>query len=665
MQEEDWKSSLLLIVGLLFALLGQAYFAYRREYVWDAALFWAAGILLLALVIRRSRRLERGRTHWQPLSWMAERPLRTAAATGGMGLSLVTGWLARNRPETSGFIDLLSLWLVGVLSFLSAFGPSSPALSNAPLPFCASALRRLRRWLVGNRLEVIGLTALLAVALAVRIYGLTYIPANLSGDEGTQAMAALGLIEPPLGNPFTTGWFSVPTMTFLAYGLSMRVFGDTVAGLRALSAVIGSVTVLTTFLLARELWGRRAAWVAAIALAFSHFHIHFSRLGSNQIADGLFMTLSLWLLVKALRSRRAIHWALTGAAIGLGWYSYFGARLVGIVVAVYVAWRLTAEHRFLARHGRLLLILVGAALVVTAPLLFHYAVRPEDLLSRPRQVSIFASGWLAREQEITGRSAASLLLQQFWKAISAFNYTLDPTFWYHPEIPLLDFVSGVLFVVGLVWATAHWRWPSNGLLLIWFWLALFLGWVVTENPPSSQRMVGLAPVLCLLLGLGVDWLTRVTQRVLRFTFQASRFALCALLVLIAVLNLRYYFVVYTPSRVYGNPTAEMTTVLGRYLARQDDNHAVYLHGPPFVYWDFGALRFLARGVEGMDVPAPTEGEPPHVDLTRGARFVFHPERADELAEIRTRYPGGTETRAHSTADGRLLYVMYEVGRSQQ
>jgi hypothetical protein len=127
------------------------------------------------------------------------------------------------------------------------------------------------------------------------------------------------------------------------------------------------------------------------------------------------------------------------------------------------------------------------------------------------------------------------------------------------------------------------------------------------------------------------------------------------------LNLQYYFVVYTPTRVYGNPTAEVTTRLARYLVEQDER-PVYFHGPPFVYWDFGTLRFLARGVEGVDVPPPGEGGVT-IGVDRGARFVFLPERLSELGAVRQEYPGGRETEAYSSADGRLLYTIYEVGPS--
>jgi len=671
-KRERVASGLLLIVGLGLALLGQFYFAHQREYVWDGLFFWCVATLSFGLLLRRVERREQRRSGWRLPSWVYRHPLRTLGAIGGVWLALLAGWVAHRWPETADFSPLLWLWLIGVAWFLLAFVPLFPVKQVWP---------RLTHWLHSHRVELAGLAALLLVALAVRAVALEHIPANLGGDEGTQGVAALELVRPPLGNPFSTGWFSVPTMSFLTWGLSMRIFGESIAGLRALSALIGTGTVLTTFLLARELWGRRVAWLAAIALTCSHFHVHFSRLGSNQIADGLLITLTLWLLVRGLRLRQAIYFALAGAVMGLGWYGYFGARLIGIVVALYLAWRMAVEYhsrptaatghpppapsavRVGTRYGRLLLVLLGAALVVAAPLLFHYAAHPDTMTSRARQVSIFASGWLVREQVITGRSAASLLLQQFWKSISAFNYTLDPTFWYHPAIPLLDFVSGVLFILGLLWATVRCRSrPANGLLLLWFWLALILGWVATENPPSSMRLVIVAPALALLVGLGLNWLVEMGQRVVGGEQLLWLRVAVGILVVVAILNLHYYFVVYTPTRVYGNPTAEIATELARCLAQQGDDCIVYFHASPVMYWSFGTLRFVARGVEGMDVHVLSEGESMERDLERGARFVFLPHRLGELETIRTQYPGGVERSVYSSADGRLLYVLYEIGR---
>lgn len=664
MARNDRTELVLLAAGLALGALGQYYLIYRRQYVWDGALFWLAGIGVLTMALVRARRAKNrhGRGRRREGRWLSvarRHPGRAALAAGGAGLSVAAGFWSRALPADAGFAAPLAAWALGTVSFVSAFLPAYPGI--------AELWRRglteggLRRWVGRHRGALAGLVLLFVAALLVRAYDLEHIPANLGGDEGAEGAEALELVRAPLGNPFSTGWLSVPTMSFLASGVSMRVFGASVGGLRTLSAVVGTATVLTTFLLAQELWSRRVAWVSASLLAFGHYHVHFSRLGSNQVGDALFASLALWLLVRALRTKRHITFAAAGAVAGLGWYAYFGARLVGVVIACYVGLQAALGRRFLDRYGRQLAILVAAALVVMAPLLLHYAAHPEELASRPRQVSVFASGWLAREREITGRSTLSLLLQQFWKSISAFNYTLDSTFWYRASIPLLDAVSGLLFVVGLIWVTGQYQRPASQLLLIWFWLALLLGWMMTENPPSSQRMVIAAPALALFAGLGLDWVGRRVESLFDVSCVFCQGLLAIVVAASAAINLRYYFLTYTPTRVYGNPTAEMTTVLARHLNRQGEEPMVFLHGAPHVYWGHGTLRFMAREIAGQDVAPPEEGQLAEVDASRGARFVFHPERLEEMSDVQERYPGGEETTVHSGADGRLLYAMYEVG----
>jgi hypothetical protein len=361
---------------------------------------------------------------------------------------------------------------------------------------------------------------------------------------------------------------------------------------------------------------------------------------------------------------------LAGTAVGLGWYGYFGARLVGIILAVYVVWlfvvgRRSRRHITFRRYGRLLLIFLVAALVAAAPLLLYYIAHPDAMAARASQITILSPGWLAREQEYSGLSGIRILLRQFFKSVTAFHYTLDPTFWYRASIPLLDFLSGVLFLLGMVWSVARWRESGFALLLIWFWLALITGWVLTENPPSSQRMVIIAPASAVLVGLGMTWLVNAGRCAFGFgKGQLLRWRDIAVLALalISILNLYYYFVVYTPTRIYGNPTAEVATQLGRYLRQQDDDYFVYFCGPMEMYFDIGNLRFLARDVEGVNVYPPDADRPPvDFDVSGGARFVFLPQRLGELEAIREQFPGGERTDAHSMADGRLLYVVYEVG----
>jgi len=649
MKRRRWEEVTLLLIGLGFALLGQYYLSFCRVFYRDGLVFYTVALVMFGLLWRRAGRAGRRRPAGRLWSLLERSPWRTLGAVGGAALTFTVGGVAVRRAEWADFGALAWLWLVGVVGFLLAFVPPVPQ----------GWLRRAAGWLREHRGDLARLAVLLAAALAVRAVGLDRVPRNFGGDEGTQALAALRLMGPPLGNPFSTGWFSVPTMSFLASGLAMRLFGATVAGARALSAVAGTAAVLTTFLLASELWGRRVGWMAAFLLAFGHYHLHFSRLASNQIGDAFFVTLTLWLLVRGLRTGRTWAFALAGAALGLGWYGYFGARLVLLIVACYLGWRALVEHRFLHRHLPRLALLALAAVVVLFPLLWHYVVHPGELAARYDQVSIFASGWLEREQEITGRSALSLLLEQFWKSVSAFHYTLDPTFWYHPDIPLLDFVSGVLMVLGLVWATVRWRWPANGLLLLWFWLAVLVGWTVTENPPSSQRLLVVTPALAALVALGCDRLLRLARRLVGGGAALWAGVAAAVMGIVAVLNLGYYFLHYGPTRVYGNPTAEVADRLCDVLEEREEVPPVYFDGAPYMYWDFGAIAFRLRGVEGRDV-GPEEAGLEEIDDARGALFVILGAKEADLVRFQRAFPGGSVEYHVSDADGRLLFILYEV-----
>ncbi len=672
----------LLVLGIVLALLGQFVLSYRRVFWRDGLFLWCSSIIAFGLLLRhissgQGRRRDGWRVAWARM-WASERS-RLIALVGGTAFVLIAAWEARRRDPMADFGGLLCMWLFGVCWLLLAFVPSSL--------FAGGIRKRWMRWARAHRRELIGLAALSLTALAVRAIGLEHIPVNLGGDEGTWGMEALAMLGGRMANPFATRWFAFPSLSFLAWGVGMRLFGDTVRGLRALSALLGAASVLTTFVLARDLWGSWVAWCSSITLAVGHYHVHYSRLAVNNIADSLLVTLALYLFMRGLQARprawKAFYFALAGAVTGLGWYGYFGARLIGVIIAAYVAWRFVLDFRrqgrFLARNKCFLLIWAGVALMIAVPLLFYYVDHPSTFSEGLNRVSIFASGWLEREMEITGHSALRLLLQQFWKSISAFNYTLDPTFWYRARIPLLDFISGLFFIFGLVWAVWRHNWTSNSLLLLWFGLALVFGWVMTENPPSSQRMVIAAPAAAIFVGLGMNCLMELGQRLLGGRADLWRRIAMGVLLVIAGLNLGYYFFIYTPTRVYGNPTAELATELAREIARDLSNWngggsypgVVYFHGAPFIYWDFGTLRFMTRGIAGVNVPPLPENqsergeganqtEIPLPDPNLGAMFVFHPNRLGELEGVMTRYPGGRVQHVHATASDRLLYVTYEL-----
>jgi len=91
-----------------------------------------------------------------------------------------------------------------------------------------------------------------------------------------------------------------------------------------------------------------------------------------------------------------------------------------------------------------------------------------------------------------------------------------------------------------------------------------------------------------------------------------------------------------------------------------DAWTVYFYGAPSMYTDFPTIPFLApsfqRGYNLFDVEPNGER---HAAPTSNQLYIFLPERADELTQIQTQFPGGeVQTFAGYYADP--LFSVYEV-----
>jgi hypothetical protein len=211
--------------------------------------------------------------------------------------------------------------------------------------------------------------------------------------------------------------------------------------------------------------------------------------------------------------------------------------------------------------------------------------------------------------------------------------------------------------------------------------------MLTESPPSSQRLVIAIPAISLLVAIGLERTVTLGRRLLplsqatgvvagdRRVRMVANAALGILAVLLAVGSLYFYFVDFTPSDRYGSGNGRTATLMGRYLrdldrhsdgAQTADGWRAYFFGAPRIYWSFGTMSFLAPGVSGEDVVEPITGDLEQhqlsfVDEGQKAVFLFLPERVDEAVWVQEAYPGGTLREVHS-ADGRLQFEAYEVER---
>ncbi len=684
----DWRTLIAALAALAFAARGQAIFLHQPDYMWDGVVFYAVAVVCFVVALRRARLSPayspnnssqpsalsfqgRGGEALAPALTqafsLARSRMRWLVALAAVGCSLLAAYLANRDPAAESYWGPFWLWLIGWVGFLAAF------TTGARLPGREELARRLQAWLAAHALELLALGSVMFIAFLVRLIALETIPINLGGDEGTQGVWALDALTGKLKNMFTTGWYNIPTLQFFIVAAFLRFFPiGSVMALRLPFALMGLLSVLWTYLLVRDLWGsRRLALLAAFILATFSYHIHFSRLGSSQIVDAFFITLVLWLYIRAERSGNLLTYALCGTALGFSLYFYYGARIIGIILAFFIlhrvvsglmAWRSSRQagawdwqpvvHRALG-----LAVLLVAALLVLAPLIGHYINAPETFTSRIQAVSILAPGYLDREAAYWKTTKLHIIGEQIRKALTGFHFTPDPTFWYRPERPLLDAVSAVLMVFGVAYGIMAWRRREYWLVVTWLFLAVTFGWVLTENPPSSMRMLVSTPAVAILVAIGLEQLVRLGRRLWG---KITWVALPLVAGIIAVLNLNFYFRDYTPTTEYGYVSSQVATPLARYLQQRGGNYQIYLVSSGEVLSDNGVLRYMLYGVPGMDILEPLSGPPAFVDPSRDAVFVFLPSRRGELQWVRQAYPQG-RVREFAALDGRPLFTLYDVG----
>jgi len=559
------------------------------------------------------------------------------------------------RPLDPG--RLIAAWLSGIVLFLAGM-----LLYQRQTNGGSANLKTAFRAAFSDRAEVLSVAAIAVLTLAaffIRADNLGGLPMNVHGDEGDMGLIARAIMLGESRNPFVTSWLDFPNLWFFMQSASLRFFGDSVSGLRMVSAIVGAAGIPAVYFMGRATFGRFVGLVAGALLAAYHFHIHFSRLGVNNIADPLLMSLTFGGFFWGYTRRSWFGFAMAGISLGLMQHFYVSGRLAPILLAILLLHQLiTSRHALWRSKWGLVVMLVGAV-IAFGPLLLHYVRIPGALTNRINTVSIFGSGYIAQRQA-AGIPLESVLVEQFRLGLGAYIFEPDHGSWYVSGMPLLDQASSVLAVFGLAMATFRWRNPNAMLWLAWLMGTAAAGGMLTTNAPEVQRYIAVAPALCVLIALAIQTIAAAAQTASRRIALATNVVVAgALTVALMVSSLASYFLGYGPNSFrMGSGSAEETTALGYYLRGLRDPVSAYILGST----RNDAIRFVAPNASLRDLnqtAGPTLQIPAAPGDTRIV-FVLLPQRVGELAALQQRFPGGKIERVRALSDNRLLFTAYEV-----
>ncbi len=584
-------------------------------------------------------------------TWLA-RPLGRAAAflrvtpaqITLLALALAFAWLARLAAGNGllAFQPVISMlaWVIAIAFAVAGSVAPSTRSATAPRAF--------------DRKDVFIMSILFIGALLLRAVATAQFPNTFSGDEGSAALFASEILDGLVTNAFTTGWFSFPSLYFTIQSAAIGLGGQTVEAVRITSAIGGALSVVALYALARVMFDRTTAILAAAYLMAAHYHIHMSRIALNNVWDGLFGTLAIFGLWWGWQSGRRGAFILCGLALGLGQYFYVAIRVLPLLFLIWAAvafWRQRAQFR-----ERLPGLVVAAyiALIVFLPLGLYFAGAPDEFQAPLNRVTIFGD-WLERELANTDRTTADIVLDQAVAGVMGFTH--EPLrLLYNPGSPLLLAGAATLFLLGVL--LSLFTFDLRTLLLLLPLASAIVANAISQDSPASQRYVMAMPLVAIFIALPlaqlVEWLGGLWPRYR----PAVLAAVVGVMALVMAIDLNYYFNDIYDTYVLGGENTLVATEIGTYLQAQDPpDQDVYFFGfPRMGYRSLSTIPYLAPQMDGEDIVDPLDGLPDW-QIEGPSLFIFLPERLGELETVRFAFPDGRYEEFLGD-DGRLLFAVY-------
>jgi 4-amino-4-deoxy-L-arabinose transferase-like glycosyltransferase len=524
------------------------------------------------------------------------------------------------------YIPVVSIWLMGAVAYLLALTHESLSLDA------------IRSKIKENRTEILIVVGIMAFASLFRFYNLGLIPRVLDGDEGRIGLAAQSTVAGILSNPFAL-WENFGALYLQLINVALRLFGATAFSLRLLPAIGGVFAVPAVYLFARQVGGRRIALIAAILLAISHTHIHFSRIASVAYIQGTWLApLELYFLLSGLEKRQAWRTALSGILAAIHFSVYLTAQVIVGLVLIYMVIAFLFYRSWFKTTYRAALAFWGGFILTILPEMFYISRNTNEFLNRLGENGTFQSGWLYLTMQSTGQSAVTILFERVVHAFMSLIYYPAFDFYGSPS-PVLTVTSSVLFLIGLGIALLRVRQPGYLLLNGYFWGATFsIG--VFAIPPSadSYRMLMALPAAFIMGAIGLEQVLELFGMGWENTKTAYSFSVSVVLLSLLILNLWTYFGDFAGQcRFGGNLAGRFASYLGSYVRTIESESTVYLlSDAQFFYGSHASTDYLSQLRPIVNYSEPVDTLTP----ITGETIIANPDRIKELEDWVRLNPGG-------------------------
>ncbi|MFH0792350.1 MAG: glycosyltransferase family 39 protein [bacterium] len=397
-----------------------------------------------------------------------------------------------------------------------------------------------------SKLPLIILLIIICLSIFLRLYRLNDTPPGLYPDIAINGNDALDTIKTGQLKLFYPENNGREGLFMWLISLSFLIFGASVWAIRIVSAVIGILTIFGIYLLGKELFtdhteqqadsaerktkAKETSWVdsitavltpanvigllSALLLAFSFWHINFSRMGFRVIMVPFILAYFGYFFFHGFRKNRILSLVISGIFFGLGFYTYIGFRMAVLILPfILIPYLLKSiKEKTINKFITYALWFLGAIFVTALPIGIYFLTHFGDFIGRASGVSIFSQ-----------LSPIKAFFISLFSHLLMFNARGDFN-WRHnfSGLPMLPFSLGILFITGIVMSVVRFirsvREKNYHKIAIYSFIfagsfsSLLPGILTIEGIPHDLRVLGVVPFVYILSAIGGLYLFNLLYR---------------------------------------------------------------------------------------------------------------------------------------------------------
>ena len=281
-----------------------------------------------------------------------------------------------------------------------------------------------------------------------------------------------------------------PYFSSLLQAISMKIFGSQNFGWRFSSVYLSALSVGIIYPFLKTFLQKRLALLAALFLASSHYIMSFSKIGYNNLQAFFMLSLNLWAVTWAIKTRRRLGFALLGTTLGLCFYVYPAALFILPIPLLLLMFYHPPKTRSAIQHWS---ITVVTMLLLMLPLF----LQPDYWISK-------ISGTLFYSPELIQSTSrlGTHLITNFLYSLFSFLYIVEET--HFVAVSYVGPLTAALVFIGIASLFSKIRREkfSGFLVVSFFYLLFFLGATHDRLFPSTTRMFLLLPWFAIFAAVG-------------------------------------------------------------------------------------------------------------------------------------------------------------------